>query len=65
MPDTDRSWPIAPQPFFEEDSGSWLDRIAARYQTNVRLIWEMGTGLAMPKLTGEGWMLFPQFLPQR
>ncbi|ABK10005.1 conserved hypothetical protein [Burkholderia cenocepacia HI2424] len=59
MSDTHRPWPIAPRPFLEEAFGSWLGRIAARYQTSVDLIWESGTGVAMPSLTKAGWILFP------
>ncbi len=56
---------LAPRPFLEEAFGSWLGRIAARYQTSVDLIWESGTGVvAMPSLTKAGWILFPQFHPQ-
>lgn len=59
MSETHRPWPIAPRPFLEEAFGSWLGRIAARYQTSVDLIWESGTGVAMPSLTKAGWILFP------
>jgi hypothetical protein len=63
QPDINRPWPIAPRPFFEEAFGSWLGRIAARYKTNVGLIWKTGTGLAMPTFTSAGWILFPPVSP--
>ncbi len=59
MSDTRRPWPIALRPFLEEAFDSWLGRIAARCQASVDLIWESGTGLAMPGLTKAGWILFP------
>lgn len=59
MSDTYRPWPIAPRPFLEEAFGGWLGRIATPYQTSVDLIWESGTGVAMPSLTKSGGILFP------
>ncbi|CAG9212980.1 hypothetical protein BvRS1_12670 [Burkholderia vietnamiensis] len=59
MFDTPWPWPIAPRPFLEEAFGSWVGRIAARYQTSVDWIWESGTGVAMPSLTKAGWILVP------
>ncbi|WP_337588046.1 TniQ family protein [Paraburkholderia mimosarum] len=52
-------WPVAPRPFFEEAFGSWLGRVAARYQISVRMLWESSIPNALPTLGTAGWILFP------
>src|SRR5258705_10615216 len=52
-------WPIAPRPFYEEAFGSWLGRVAARYQVSVAMLWEVSTSEELPALGTAGWILFP------
>ncbi|VVD31069.1 TniQ family protein [Paraburkholderia dioscoreae] len=52
-------WPIAPRPFYEEAFGSWLGRVAARYQVSVAMLWEVATSEELPALGTAGWILFP------
>ncbi|HEX7907792.1 MAG TPA: TniQ family protein [Paraburkholderia sp.] len=59
MPDSVKPWPVAPRPFFEEAFGSWLGRVATRYQISVGMLWETSTGLELPNLGKAGWILFP------
>ncbi|MFM0124586.1 TniQ family protein [Paraburkholderia xenovorans] len=58
--DSLKPWPVAPRPFFEEAFGSWLGRVAARYQLSVGMLWETSTGLELPTLGRAGWILFPR-----
>jgi hypothetical protein len=52
-------WPVAPRPFYEEAFGSWLGRVATRYQISVGTLWELSVSEDMPVLGTAGWMLFP------
>ncbi|WP_084534258.1 TniQ family protein [Paraburkholderia dilworthii] len=52
-------WPVAPRPFYEEAFGSWLGRVAARYQLSVGTLWEISVSEEMPVLGTAGWILFP------
>jgi hypothetical protein len=52
-------WPVAPRPFYEEAFGSWLGRVAARYQIGVTTLWEISVSEKMPVLGTAGWILFP------
>lgn len=54
-----RPWPLAPRPFGEEAFGSWLGRIASRYQLSVIQTWEINQLGTFPALTSAGWILFP------
>lgn len=51
-------WPVAPRPFDDEAFGSWLGRLAARYQIKVDQLWQIGDLGAFPELTNAGWLLF-------
>ena len=67
MPAESRSnpglWPVAPRPFYEEAFGSWLGRVAARYQVSVGALWEISVSEEMPVLGSAGWILFPTISP--
>ncbi|WOD14162.1 TniQ family protein [Paraburkholderia kirstenboschensis] len=52
-------WPVAPRPFYEEAFGSWLGRVATRYQISVGTLWELSVSEDMPVLGTAGWILFP------
>lgn len=52
-------WPITPRPFYEEAFGSWLGRVAARYQLSIVMLWEMSSSEPLPALGTAGWILFP------
>ena len=58
QPISRRPWPVAPRPFDEEAFGSWLGRIASRYQLSVTQAWEINQLGAFPALTNAGWILF-------
>lgn len=58
-PESVRPWPVAPRPFDDEAFGSWLGRLAARYQIRVEQLWRVGELGAFPVLTNAGWLLFP------
>jgi hypothetical protein len=59
-----RPWPVAPRPFHEETFGSWLGRVASRYQMSVAQMWEISQLGAFPILSNAGWILFAP-LPER
>ncbi|GJH12731.1 TniQ family protein [Caballeronia novacaledonica] len=52
-------WPVAPRPFFEEAFGSWLGRVASRYDISVGMLWERSIPSEMPRLGNAGWLIFP------
>jgi len=48
-----------PRPFSEEAFGSWLGRVASRYQMSVAQIWDFSQLGTFPALSNIGWILFP------
>ncbi|WP_250494070.1 TniQ family protein [Caballeronia sp. GAWG1-1] len=54
-----RPWPVSPRPFADEAFGSWLGRVASRYQLSVAQIWEFHRLGEFPTLANTGWVLFP------
>ncbi|WP_186143624.1 TniQ family protein [Burkholderia gladioli] len=58
-----RPWPVAPRPFPEEAFGSWLGRVASRYQLDIAKLWDISGLGSLPALSNAGWILFPPLQP--